>query len=240
VPDRNPPTGTCPDRVGRPRCSDRSADLPIDQSGAEVVGSLHYGVVGPHGRTRVLDTWLIALRDASLVGRVVDLLGGAPTNIHDSGLAPCVITDAPDLDILLSGPEDLDVGWHGQPGQVCDGSSQHDRRGRHPCACPLDLADRKAATRVGRGCRPRVRLCFRFPEDPGLGTFRFSSGNWALATQASNALASLRRDPRPTSARLSLERTSHRLRSGTTITYTRPELALVRTGSFEAASAVRP
>jgi hypothetical protein len=85
-----------------------------------------------------------------------------------------------------------------------------------------------------------VRLRFRLLEDPALGTLVFTSGNWAFAEQASKALASLRRDPRPTCARLSLHRTPHRLPNGTTITYTRPALTLVRAGSLEVASAIRP
>jgi hypothetical protein len=84
-----------------------------------------------------------------------------------------------------------------------------------------------------------VRLWFRLLEDPGLGTFSFSSGNWAFAEQASNTLASLRCDRGPTCARLSLQRTPHRLLSGTTITYTRPALVLVRAGALEAAATIR-
>jgi hypothetical protein len=215
----------------------------MDRKSTEVIGSLHYGVLGAHAfsrRPRVLETWLITLRDASIVGRVVDLLGGAAPGRHDNDQAPYVITDASEIDVVLSSPEALNVGWHRQPGHVCDGTSQHDRRGSHPCTCPPNLADRKLATRSGGGCRPRVRLCLRLLQDPALGTLIFSSGNWAIAEQASNTLASLRRDPRPTCARLSLHRTPHRLRSGTTITYTRPTLVLVRAGSLEVTSAIRP
>jgi hypothetical protein len=215
----------------------------MDQNGAEVIGSLHYGVLGAHVFSRgprVLGTWLVTLRDASIVSRVVDLLGGAAAGSHDNGPAPYVITDAQEVDVLLSDPEALNVGWHRQLGHSCDGTSQHDHRGSHPCACPPTLADRKTATRASGGCRPRLRLCFRLLQDPALGTLIFSSGNWELAEQASNALASLRRDPHPTCARLSLHRTPHRLRSGTTITYTRPALVLVRAGSLEVTSAIRP
>jgi hypothetical protein len=211
----------------------------MDRIGTEAIGSLHYGALGADHRPCVLETWLITLRDASVIGRVVDLLGGAPTGSHDNGPTPCVITDAREVDILLSGPEELEVGWHRQSGHACDGSSQHDDRGSRPCACPLDLADRKAATRAGGGCRPRVRLRFRLLEDPGLGVFSFSSGNWAFAEQTSDALASLGGDRRMACARLSLQRTSHRLRSGTTISHTRPVLVLVRTSSLEVAATVR-
>jgi hypothetical protein len=215
----------------------------MDRDGAEVIGSLHYGVPGAHvfsRRPRLLETWLVTLHDASLVDRVIDLLGGAAASSQDNGKAPYVITEARDIDIALSGPEALNVSWHRQAGHACDGINQDGHRSGHRCACPPNLADRKLATRAGGGCRPRVRLRFQLLQDPALGMLVFSSGNWAIAEQASNALASLRRDPRPTCGRLSLHRTPHRLRSGTTITYTRPALTLVRAGSFEVTSAIRP
>jgi hypothetical protein len=214
----------------------------MDRDGAEIVGSLHYDAFGAHMSSRgpqVLETWLVTLRDATLASRVVDLLGGATSRCQDNGHARYVITETRELDVLLGGPEDLNVGWHRHPGHVCDGASQHDQRGSRSCACPTQLAYRKLATRAGRGCRPRIWLCFRLLQDPALGMLSFSSGNWAFAEQASEALASLRRDPRLAYARLGLHRTPHRLGSGTTITYTRPALTLVRAGSLEVISAIR-
>jgi hypothetical protein len=208
----------------------------MDRGSAEAIGHLRYGVVDAHvsnSRPRVLDTWLVTLREARHVGRVVDLLGGVPAGSHDNGQAQYVITDAQEVGILLGGPQDLDIGWHRQLGHACDGSSQRDRRGRRPCACPLDLVDRKAATRAGGGCRPRVWLWFRLLDDRELGTFSFASGNWAFVEEVSNALASPRGNHGPTCARLSLQRTPHRLRSGSTITYTRPALVLARAGALE-------
>jgi hypothetical protein len=72
----------------------------MDRIGTEAIGSLHYGALGADHRPCVLETWLITLRDASVIGRVVDLLGGAPTGSHDNGPTPCVITDAREVDIL--------------------------------------------------------------------------------------------------------------------------------------------
>ena len=192
------------------------------------VGRFRYGSVF-NGRPRVLGTWLVTSSDARVVGQVAELLGGTPPGSHDGGQTLYVITGATEVDVLLTGPEALDVGWHRQPGHVCDGAVQHDQRGSPPCACPSNLADRKTAARAGRGCHPRARVCFRLLQALrwGRSPFSFSSGNRAFAEQASRALAALRRDPRPTCARLSLQRTPHRLRSGTTIAYTRPALTLL-------------
>jgi hypothetical protein len=201
---------------------------------AEVIGSFHYAVLSAHEfdrQPRVLNTWLVTMRDACATGRVFALLGGAPPSGHD-GQMPCVITDATEVDVLLNGPKALDVGWHRQHGHVCDGIIQQHHRDSRPCACPPTLTSRRTATRAGVGCRPRAQVCFRLLQDPALGTFTFSTGNWTFAEQVSNALDVLHRDPHPTCARLSLQRTPCRLQGGTIITYTRPELELIRAGSF--------
>ena len=219
----------------------------MDWNGVDAIGCYHSGTLGAHvtsdaprvpvgsfryggvfnSHPRVLGTWLVASSDARIVGQVAELFGGALPGNHDGGQELYVITGASEVDVLLTGPEALDVGWRRQPGHVCDGGVQHDQRGSRPCECPSDLADRKTAARAGHGCRPRARACFRLVQSPELGTFTFSSGNRAFAEQASRALISLRRDSRPTCARLSLQRTPHRLRSGTTIAYTRPTLVLI-------------
>jgi hypothetical protein len=193
---------------------------------AELVGRFHYATL-VRSHPRVPGTWLVTSSDTRVIGQVAELLGGTPPGSYDGGQTPYVITGTTEIDVLLTGPEALDVGWHRQPGHVCDGAVQHDQRGSRPCACPPNLADRKTVARAGHGCHPRTQACFRLLQGPALGTFTFSSGNQAFAKQASHALASLRRDPRPTCARLSLQRTPHRLRSGTTIAYTRPTLVLL-------------
>jgi hypothetical protein len=219
----------------------------MDCSGVDAIGCYHSGALGTdmtsdaprvligsfrysgvfNSRPRVLGTWLVTSSDARIVGQVAELFGGALPSNHDGGQELYVITGASEVDVLLAGPEALDVDWRGQPGHVCDGGVQHDQRGSRPCECPSDLDDRRTAARAGRGCRPRARACFRLLQSPELGAFTFSSGNRAFAEQASRALISLRCDSRPTCARLSLQQTPHRLRSGTTIAYTRPALMLL-------------
>jgi hypothetical protein len=192
----------------------------------ELVGRFHYATL-VRSHPRVLGTWLVTSSDACIVGQVAELFGGALPSNHDGGQELYVITGASEVDVLLAGPEALDVDWRRQPGHVCDGGVQNDQRGSRPCECPSDLDDRRTAARAGHGCRPRARACFRLLQSPELGTFTFSSGNRAFAEQASRALISLRCDSRPICARLSLQRTPHRLRSGTTIAYTRPTLVLL-------------
>jgi len=190
------------------------------------VGTFRYGGVF-NRRPRVFGTWLVTSGDASILGRVAELLGGTPPNSHEPDHDPYVITDAVEVDVLLTGLRALEVGWCRAPGHVCDGCVQQDQRGSRPCECPPDLDDRRTAARAGQGCRPRARVCFRLLQDSELGTFTFSSGNRAFVEQASRALASLCLDPRSTCARLSIQRTPHRLRSGATIAHTWPALVLL-------------
>lgn len=219
----------------------------MDWNGVDATGCYHSGALGSHmtsdaprvpvgsfryggafnSRPRVPGTWLVTSSDARVVGQVAELFGRALTSNHDGDQELYVITGATEVDVLLAGPEALDVDWRHQPGHVCDGGVQHDQRGSRPCECPSDLDDRRTAARAGHGCRPRTRACFRLVQSPELGTFTFSSGNWVFAEQASRALASLRLDPRSTCARLSIQRTPHRLRSGTTIAHTWPVLVLL-------------
>jgi hypothetical protein len=223
------------------------ADRLMDWNGVDAVGGHYSGVVGANtapkapsrpvgsfrygglfkSRPRVLGTWLVSSSDARILDQVAELFGGTLPDSHDAGQEPCVITDATEIDVLLAGPEALNVDWRRQPGHVCDGCIQHDQRGSRPCECPPELEDRTTAARAGHGCRPRAQVCFRLLQSPELGTFTFSSSNREFADQASRALASLRRDPRTTYARLRLHRTSHRLRSGTNVAYTRPTLELL-------------
>ena len=202
------------------------ASLALDAPGTPV-GSFRYGGVFD-GRPRVLGTWLVTSSDTSILGRVAELLGGTRPKTHGPDQEPYVITDATEIDVNLTGPGALDVGWCRQPGHVCDGGLQRDQRGSRPCECPPDLDDRRTAARAGHGCRPRVWVCFRLRQSPELGAFTFSSGNRAFTEQASRALASVRRDLRPACARLSIQRSPHRLRSGTTIAHTWPMLELLR------------
>ena len=190
------------------------------------VGSFRYGGVF-NRRPRVFGTWLVTSGDTGILGRVAELLGGTLPNSHEPDHDLYVITDAVEVDILLPGQRALEVSWCRALGQVCDGGVQHDQRDSRPCDCPPDLDNRRAAARADHGCRPRARVCFQLLQDPELGTFTFASGNRAFVEQASRALAAPCLDPRSTCARLSIQRTPHRLRSGAAIAYTWPALVLL-------------
>jgi hypothetical protein len=212
------------DRVGSH--SDLSGTKVALDAPSLPVGSFRYGGVF-NRRPRVFGTWLVTSSDASILGRVAELLGGTLPNSHEPDHDPYVITDAVEVDILLRGPADLDVGWCRQPAHVCDSGVQHDQHRSRPRECPPDPDDRRIAARAGQGCRPRVRVCFRLLQDPELGAFAFSSGNWTFAQQASRDLGQVRCILRPVRARLGIQRAPHRLRSGTTIVHTWPVLDLL-------------
>jgi hypothetical protein len=190
------------------------------------VGSFRYGGVF-NRRPRVFGTWLVTSSDASILGRVAELLGGTLPDSHEPDHDPYVLTGAVEVDVLLPGLTTLEVGWCRAPGHVCDGCVQQDQRGSRPCDCPPNLDDRRAAARAGHGCRPRALVCFRLLQDPELGTFTFGTGNRAFVEQASRALASPWTDPRSTRARLSIQKTPHRLRSGASVAHTWPALVLL-------------
>jgi hypothetical protein len=119
--------------------------------------------------------------------RVVELLGGRVQQDLTSGLVE-VLTTSPTVDILLTGPAALRVHWQ-HAGSHCDGVTQGDGR---PCACSPSLAQRRAAGKQGRGCRPCAELRFRLTSRPRLGTFSFACEDWSFVELVARTQAALR------------------------------------------------
>jgi hypothetical protein len=197
-----------------------------------LAGSLDYATV-VRNRPRTHGTWRVTTTSRRTADRVVQLLGGRVQQDVTSGLVE-VLTSSPTVDILLTGPAALRVDWQ-HAAVRCDGVAQGDGR---PCACPPGLAQRRAAGKQGRGCRPCAELRFRLAGRPRLGTFGFACEDWSFVEAVARSQAALRgARVEPARARLGLQRSFHTLRSGIVLPYTHPVLTLL--GDHGPASTVR-
>jgi hypothetical protein len=191
-----------------------------------LAGSLDYATM-VRNRPRTLDTWRVTATSRRIADRVVQLLGGRVQQDLTSGLVE-ILTTSPTVDILLTGPAALRVHWQ-DGGAHCDGVTQGDGR---PCACLPGPAQRRAAGKQGRGCRPCAELRFRLSSRPRLGTFSFACEDWSFVELAARLQAALRGRPlgEPARALLGLQRSLHTLRSGIVLPYTHPVLTLLDQG----------
>jgi hypothetical protein len=208
--------------------SNGSLSPPVRHAGQTaavmLAGSLDYATM-VRNRPRTLGTWRVTTTSRRTADRVAQLLGGRVQQDLTSGLVE-ILTTSPTVDILLTGPAALRVHWqHAASG--CDGATQGDGR---PCACPPGLAQRRAAGKQGRGCRPCAELRFRLTSRPRLGTFSFACEDWSFVELVARTQAALRgRQPgEPARARLDLQRSLHTLRSGVVLPYTHPVITLLR------------
>jgi hypothetical protein len=180
----------------------------------EAVGRFHYGILlGNH--PHVLATWRVISNHLCVVERVAELLGGR-TCIPDAHTDGEVVTGAPTVNVILGDPSAIDVRWYLNNDRTCVEPGE--------CRCPPSLPERRIAARAGRGCEPRVRICFRLHQDAGLGTFMLLSGAWSLVEDATRARQALRRRTGPVVAHLALEHDVLALHGGSRIAYTRPRL----------------
>lgn len=202
--------------------------VPVTNAGdsSEPVGRFHYATL-LRNRLQVITSWQVSADDYQVRARVADLLGRASQDIGADILS--ITTETTTIEVILHGPGALRLRWCRDGCRTCDGKVQSDNGTQRSCMCPPSLPERRTATRHGRGCEPRVEVFFRLAQDPDLGVFTFASGSWSLTEQVINARISLQADSQPTRARLSLQRTLHRLYSGRTLAYTRPVLAVVGT-----------
>jgi hypothetical protein len=179
------------------------------------VGRFHYTTL-LHSRPRVLTTWRVSSDDPSVLNRVAELLGVHPDipgalSHHDG-----VVTDATTVDVILSDPSAIDLRWYPSNERTCD------ERGE--CRCPPALSDRRRAARAGRGCEPRVRICFRLHRNASLGIFALLSGSWSLVEDATSARRVFERSNGPVVAQLALEERVFTLRGHGRVAYRRPRL----------------
>ncbi len=214
-----------PSAAGRIRNLPPEDELPIfvTNTGDEAtpVGRFHYATL-LHSRPQILTAWRVSSGDPSVLHRVAELLG---VHAGNPGARPFgeVVTDATTVDVILSDPSAIDLRWYLSNERTCD------QRGE--CRCPPALSDRRRAARAGRGCEPRVQICFRLYQDTDLGAFSLVSGSWSLVEDATTARRTLGTTNGPVVAQLALEKCLFTLRGHGRVAYTRPRLIAGRRAS---------
>jgi hypothetical protein len=202
------------------------AAIPMAKSGdgTTPVGRFHYATL-LRNRPQVLTAWGINSDDPSVLDRVAEQLGGTLQQLDGNTLSLTTNTTA--VEVILTGPDAVQLRWCRNARHACDGRVQHDDGVRRPCTCPPSLAERRAATRHGHGCEPDVDVAFRLLQDPRLGMFAFTSGSWSLAEDVMRAEEVLRTWGEPGLARLCLHRTPCTLAGGLVISCTTPRLTVL-------------
>jgi Recombination directionality factor-like len=201
----------------------------------DLVGCFSYTTL-IRNRPRTCDTWRVKATGAGIARRIAQLLGGHVQQ-NPGDIDAEVITGTAAVDVLID-PHMVDIRWQSIGEQTCDGAV---RSNGQPCACPLNLAQRRAAAKHGDGCKPVVSICFRLQNDPALGMFGLLSEDWTFAETVIDTRAALQRMGQLlTAARLDLLRIQHMLPSGRALAYTRPALTLLgsTTGKWNAGSRV--
>jgi hypothetical protein len=191
---------------------------------AGTVGRFHYTRV-VRNCPRTLHKWRVVTTSQLTADRVAQLLGGhLEQRPRRDGIE--ILTTSSEVGILLSGANALYVDWQRDDGRTCDGVAEVNGQ---PCICPVALEQRRAAAKLGYGCRPRAAVRFRFRDDQMAGVFGFVSDDWSFVELIAMAQATLssRKARRPVRALLELRRSLHTLQSGVVLPYTRPVIKLL-------------
>jgi hypothetical protein len=168
---------------------------------AGTVGRFHYTRV-VRNCPRTLHTWRVVTTSQLTADRVAQLLGGhLEQRPRRDGIE--ILTTSSEVGILLSGANPLCVDWQRDDGRTCDGVAEVNGQ---PCICPVALEHRRAAAKLGYGCRPRAAVRFRFRDDQMAGVFGFVSDDWSFVELIAMAQATLssRKAGRPVRALLEL------------------------------------
>jgi hypothetical protein len=176
-------------------------------------------------RPRTLHTWRVVTTSQLTADRVAQLLGGHVEQGPRKDEID-ILTTSSAVGILLSGANALYIDWQRDDGSTCDGVADFNRQ---PCICLVALEQRRAAAKLGYGCRPRAALRFRFRDYQMAGVFGFVSDDWSFVELIATAQATLssRNAGRPVRALLELRRSLHTLHSGVVLPYTRPVIMLL-------------
>jgi DNA-binding transcriptional LysR family regulator len=130
----------------------------------KLVGRLHH-VAMVRNRPRTLGTWRVTTESPRTADRIAQVLRGHIQQNPTVDLTE-VLTNSSTIDILLTEPTALYIGWQREDKNTCDGLSRDDRQ---VCICPADHELRRAAAKQGRGCRPRMsRVPWNFGGGPAV------------------------------------------------------------------------
>ena len=158
----------------------------IDVGEVELVGRLHHVAV-VRNRPRTLGTWRVTTESPRIADRIAQVLGGYIQQDPTADLAE-ILTTSSTIDILLTEPTALYIGWQRDDKNTCDGRTRDDRQ---VCICPADHELRRAAAKQGRGCRPHAKVLFRLLDDQAVGVLEFVSDDWSFVELISAAQAVL-------------------------------------------------
>lgn len=217
----------------QPAASLSRHDLPptLLQPIGRFSGRLRYDAL-VNGRLRILATWLLATSDPDVAARIATLFRREP-HVDGNGSERLyqVLTGHAEIDALLDGPQAIRV-WmvrrHGSTlMRCCNGRTQRTAFGKQPCQCPPTVKGRWQAAKAGDGCEPLVQVAFRLAGDPTVGRFLLASATWLFADHSASVRAALCQQHGSVCARLSIDRTLHTTRCGTTFAYSRPTISLL-------------
>jgi hypothetical protein len=158
----------------------------IKDGEVELVGRLHYVAV-VRNRPRTLGTWRVSTESPRTADRIAQVLGGHIQQDPTADLAE-ILTTSSTIDILLTEPTALYIGWQRDDKNTCDGITRSDCQ---VCICPADHELRRAAAKQGRGCRPRAKVLFRLLDDQAVGALEFVNDDWSFVELISAAQAVL-------------------------------------------------
>ena len=217
----------------QPAASPGRHDLPptLLQPIGRFSGRLRYDAL-VNGRLRIMATWLLATSDPDVATRIATLFSQEP-HVDGNGSERLyqVLTGHAEIDVLLDGPQAIRV-WmvrrHGSTlMRCCNGRTQRTAFGKQPCQCPPTIKGRWQAAKAGDGCEPLVQVAFRLAGDPTVGRFLLVSATWLFADHSASVRVALSQQHGPVRARLSIDRTLHTTRCGTTFAYSRPTISLL-------------
>ena len=229
MPQPQPATNSPP----QPAASLRRHALPptLLQPIGRFSGRIHYDAL-VNGHTRIMPTWLLTTSYPDVATRIATLFSREPqVDGNGSKRLYQVLTDHAELDVLLDGPQAIQVRMVRRHGSTlmrcCNGRTQRTAFGKQPCQCPPTVKGRWQAAKAGDGCEPLVQVAFRLAGDPTVGRFLLASATWLFADHSASVRAALCQQHGPVRARLSIDRTLHTTRCGMTFAYSRPTISLL-------------
>lgn len=178
-----------------------------------------------NGMPRSSEHWIVTSGDPELLDKVASLYGGTSPEPWETKRDDSLrtFTSVSEVPITLTGIDSSMVLFT-QKGLVrmCDGIAQKDGT---PCACPSDLAARKAAANEGTGCKPQTRLFFTLKDLPD-ARWVFETQSWNVARDVNGWNDRLLNVGGAADANLSLKEVSWTTKQGQDRSFIRADLKI--------------